>query len=170
MGDCSDDLASVMRDYELPLLRYVAALLRDPEAARDVVQETFLKYLDQRQGQGAPLRHVRAWLYRVAHNQALDYLRHQRHQTPLDEETAQQTPAAGRDPAATTAARDAETAAWQALEVLSDRDRQIVLLKVIEGKSYQEIADLMDISTSNVGFILHTALKKLATTLHTHLA
>jgi len=169
MGECCDDLTSVMREHELPLLRYVAALLRDPEAARDVVQETFLKYLDQRQAEGAPLRHVRAWLYRVAHNQALDYLRHQRHQTPLDEEAAQQLPATGRDPAATTAARDAEATAWRALHLLSERDRRIVLLKVIEGKSYQEIANLMELSTSNVGFILHTALKKLAAAVQPHL-
>ena len=45
---------------------------------------------------------------------------------------------------------------------LEPRDREVVILKIEHGRSYKEIAEIMEISVTNVGFILHTAIKKLA--------
>jgi RNA polymerase sigma-70 factor (ECF subfamily) len=53
-------------------------------------------------------------------------------------------------------------AAAIALETLSDRERQIVVLKVYEDMSYKEIAEITELSTGNVGFVLHRAMEKLA--------
>jgi RNA polymerase sigma-70 factor (ECF subfamily) len=50
---------------------------------------------------------------------------------------------------------------------LEPRDREIVILKIEHGRSYKEIAEIMGISVTNVGFILHTAIKKLAKSLNT---
>ena len=55
----------------------------------------------------------------------------------------------------------AENAA-EALSRLSVRERQLVVLKVYEEKSYKEIAEITGLTVGNVGFILHTAIKKLA--------
>ena len=60
----------------------------------------------------------------------------------------------------------AENAA-EALSRLSDRERQLVVLKVYEEKSYKEIAEITGLTVGNVGFILHTAIKKLAAMLAT---
>ena len=59
------------------------------------------------------------------------------------------------------ARRDAESAAWDMLKKLPEREQRIVTLKVVDGKSYKEIAEIMGLTTSNVGFILHTTMKKL---------
>ena len=48
------------------------------------------------------------------------------------------------------------------LDVLNDRERQIVMLKIVDELSYKEIAETMEISVSNVGFILHNSMKKMA--------
>jgi len=52
--------------------------------------------------------------------------------------------------------------AAQALRRLKDREQQIVILKVYEGKSYQEISEITGLTTGNVGFILHHAMRRLA--------
>jgi len=44
---------------------------------------------------------------------------------------------------------------------LDQREREILSLKVEQGKSYKEIASILDLSVSNVGFILHSAMKKM---------
>ena len=48
-------------------------------------------------------------------------------------------------------------------ESLNEREREIVILKMEHDKSYKEIAEIMNLTVSNVGFILHGALKKLRT-------
>ena len=49
---------------------------------------------------------------------------------------------------------------------LEPRDREVVILKIEHGRSYREISEIMGISVTNVGFILHTAIKKLAKNLN----
>jgi len=163
MSVLAEEVSELMRAHELPLVRYVAAILRDAESARDVVQDTFIKYLDQCQPGAPPIHNPKAWLYRVAHNLALDHLRRQARVTALDE-TTEQTLADThqRQPDEALSQHDAGIAAWHSLAILSERDRRIVILKVVDSKTYQEIAEIMDITTSNVGFILHQSLKKLA--------
>ena len=60
---------------------------------------------------------------------------------------------------------DQALGAAEALRRLGDRERELVVLKVYEEKSYKEIAEITGLTVSNVGFILHTAMKKLATML-----
>ena len=89
----------------------------------------------------------------------------------LDEEMIKKTHYSNNgDPASLVSKKDAESTAWKMLRTLSDREQQIVLLKVIERKSYPEIAKIMELSSSNIGFILHTSLKKLAKLMEEKLA
>lgn len=167
----SEEIGGIVREFQTPLLRYAAAILRQADLAQDVVQETFVKYLRYRERDGEPIQNLKAWLYRVAHNQALDLLRKGRRSEELSEEMERTTPSdTFHSPDVSTEMRDAESAAMQTLAILSDRDRQIVLLKVMEEKSYKEIAEVMGVTPTNVGFILHTSLKKMARALEGRLA
>lgn len=163
----TDEINRLVKTYEMPLLRYAAGIVKDTEAARDIVQETFIRYVDKRANDGAAIRYTKAWLYRVAHNLALDHLRKYKRQLELDETTQENLADHRLDtPDAAADKRDAEAAAWESLEILSDRDRQVVLLKVIDNKSYKTIAKQLNLTVTNVGFILHNSLKKLARELH----
>ena len=62
---------------------------------------------------------------------------------------------------------DAERAA-QALQTLSLREQQLVVLKIYEDKSYAEISEISGLTVGNVGYILHYAMKKLAAELRKH--
>ncbi len=75
------ELVSLMNRYERPLVRYAQSIVGELDGARDVVQETFIKYA-RGSAEGAPAlvvedasRHVESWLFTVTRNGALDHLR-----------------------------------------------------------------------------------------------
>src|SRR6266404_3013534 len=68
-----------------PVHRYVVAAFGDPAEAEDITQEAFLQ-LYQRMHAGHPVPNVRAWVFRVAHNLAIDRIRSHQSVELLDEE------------------------------------------------------------------------------------
>src|SRR5436305_15259890 len=73
--------------YEGPLTLYAARLLGDADAARDVVQETFLRLC--RQGRAGVEPRLAEWLYTVCRHRALDVLRKESRMSRLSEEQAE---------------------------------------------------------------------------------
>ena len=161
--DLADEITAVVEDYQASLLRYAGRMLRNAVQAEDIVQDAFTKFIKHRRDSGESIRNVKAWLYRVTHNLVLDHIRrHQRHQGHHETLQADLQDAAEESPAAEYSRRDAAQRAWQMLDVLNDRERQIVMLKIVDELSYKEIAETMEVSVSNVGFILHNSMKKMA--------
>jgi len=152
--------------YEGPLLRYAARLCRDPDAAQDIVQESFIKLFKNWNEEFSASPALSSWLYRVTHNCAVDYMRkqarrHLLHSRQAGEQRHFTPPDRGEW---FRISEQAEQAA-RALDALSLRERQLVVLKVYEEKSYREISEITGLSTGNVGYILHHAMKKLAASL-----
>src|SRR3989304_6234963 len=89
--DVALDFTQVVREYEERIVRYLSSLLGDGALAQDLTQETFLrvhKGLDRLRSPEART----AWIYRIASNLALDYLRsracrQERHTVPLEPNT-----------------------------------------------------------------------------------
>ena len=157
------DITEIIKEREAPLLRYAGRLIRDSEAARDVVQEVFIKYLRISQDrERVKIDNIPAWLYRVTRNMCLDHLKSKRVQLeiPIDENIANF--AGGESPDRTFEKEEAMTLIRKKLMGLEPRDREVVILKIEHGRSYREISEIMGLSVTNVGFILHTAIKKLA--------
>jgi RNA polymerase sigma factor (sigma-70 family) len=73
------EVFAVLKD---PVYRYLVSLLGTPAVAEDVLQETFIKLLEQLQ-RGHAVEQVRAWVFRVAHNTAISELR-RRHRQEAD--------------------------------------------------------------------------------------
>jgi len=161
-----DSLGAFLERYQNSLMRFVGKLLGDADAAQDVVQETFLEVA----------RHPRRlldvdschnWLLRVARNIGIDRIRR-------DARARKHTEAFGQTAAG--AVVEAPSRAMEAEEVrgvvraaiagLSARHRELLLLKVQEEKSYREIAEITGLTVTNVGYILHHAMKKLAANLN----
>lgn len=161
--------AAIVDAYQARLLRYVTRLLSHSSPAEDIVQRVFIKCATSWKGALEPSDDLSAWLYRIAHNEAIDYVRrekrlgflHLRHREEREaEETHVTLPAkgmgAGEEPT------EEALEAVEALQRLGERDRQLVTLRVYEEKSYREIAEITGLSVNNVGVTLHNALKKLA--------
>ncbi len=148
--------------YEGLLLRYAARLTGSASSAEDIVQNTFVKFIRKWRKDIEVSPETARWLYRVAHNEAIDHVRGEVRRQRLHAEHGDECMAQQEEgPAGGGISERAENAA-QALSRLSDRERQLVVLKVYEEKSYKEIAEITGLSVGNVGFILHTAMKKLA--------
>jgi len=161
-----DAFEAVVSQYEGPLLRYTGRILLDRDAAQDVVQNAFIKLFRRWKDELKPSPQVSSWLYRVAHNGAVDYLRKENRRRALHQRHARDrldfAPADRGD--AFRISEDAHRAV-KALHNLSLREQQLVVLKVYEEKSYREIAEIAGLTVSNVGYILHHAMKKMATAL-----
>jgi RNA polymerase sigma-70 factor (ECF subfamily) len=154
---------AIVSEYETMLLRYVARIVRCHEAAQDVVQETFIRLFKSWTDELKPCPQVSSWLYRVAHNCAVDFLRKESRRRLLHMRHAEERPHFSRPNRgkAFEISEEGERAA-AALQVLNLREQQLVLLKVYEEKSYREISDITGLTVSNVGYVLHHAMKKLA--------
>jgi RNA polymerase sigma factor (sigma-70 family) len=149
-----------LHDHESALITYTAGILNgDVERARDVVQDAFLKlYLAD------PDRvrdNVKAWLYRVCRNRALDILRKELRLEFGNEMALDTAPADFEEPGRHSDIEDLATTAWRLIEALPTNQREVLKLKFQHDSSYQQIADITGLTVGNVGFILHTALKKL---------
>ena len=148
-----------IRLHERPLLRYVIHLLGDPDRARDLVQDTFLKL--HRQPVTAIEGHVAEWLFTVARHAAFDLVRKEGRMTRFAEGQAERLVAAEPTPAAQTETRESCQQVLALLPRLPRNQQEVVRLKFQEGFSYKEIAAITHLSMGNVGFLLHTALATL---------
>lgn len=155
-----------MHRYEGPLLRYAGHVLNDADAAQDVVQEAFIRLLHHWKEPLDPCAKLSNWLYRVAYNCAVDYLRKRTRQRLLYRRFADEiAPAVPPDRGRGFRIGEAAARAAAALDTLPMRERQLVILKVYEEKSYKEISAITGLTVGNVGYILHHAMKKLAAVL-----
>ncbi len=154
---------AVVTEYEAALLRYASRILRDDDAAQDAVQNTFIRLLDKWKDELVPSPKLSSWLYRVAHNCAVDHLRRESRRRLLHLSQAREAPTEtppNRGDAFAISDRAAQAA--EVLRTLSLREQQLVILKVYEEKSYREIGDIAGLTPTNVGYILHHAMKKMA--------
>jgi len=160
-------IEDAIKSHENPLLRYAQHFVRDPDRARDIVQDTFLQLC--RSATNELKQRMPQWLYTVCRNRAVDIIRKERRmkQMPtLDDDSGRHNDAL--DPVDTESMphesiEAAETAAGllEQINTLPDRQQEVLRLKFHAGLSYKEIASVMDLTSTNVGFILHTAISKL---------
>ena len=146
--------------HEGPLLRYAASLLDgDLDRARDCVQDTFLKLCEHDVAKVAG--HLAPWLFTVCRHRALDTQRKDRRMTPLEDALMESQTTSEPAPDETVARRDSASSAMAFLRELPPNQREVVRLKFQNQLSYLEIAQVTALSVTNVGFLLHTALKTL---------
>ncbi|MBL9151683.1 MAG: sigma-70 family RNA polymerase sigma factor [Verrucomicrobiales bacterium] len=148
------------RDFEGPLIGYAAGLLGgDWERARDVVQDTFLKLYQQ--DPATVQGRLKSWLYTVTRNRAIDILRKDKPMTLSSSEAFEAIDDWRLDPAAEAERSESHAEVLRLVERLPENQREVIRLKFQADLSYKEIAEITDLSVSNVGFLLHTGIKRL---------
>lgn len=160
------ELFEVLRD---PIYRYVCRLIGKRPEAEDLTQEVFLRLFDSLQ-KGHAMGNVRPWLYRVAHNLAIDWLRQQGRLESIDHPgidqpgkaaTLLETPDARPTAEQGLLARERHQRLHKVITQLSPQQRHCLFLR-IEGLSYREIAETLDISISSVATFLGRGVKRIA--------
>ena len=142
--------------YHAPVYAVISGILRNPTDAADVTQEVFLKAFRGMRGfrQGSSLK---TWLYRIAVRESLNYKRwfwrHLRFQTSIDEERQDgfmELEDSASSPFEELATREIQQVVHQALGEVAPVFRAAVILRDLEGLSYEEVAEVLDVSVGTV--------------------
>lgn len=162
-SETSDWINTVVQQYERPLVRYAAQIIGDLERGRDVAQDTFLRLCkqDREQLDG----HLVEWLYTVCRNRALDVRRKESRMKSMTAEQTSVQESRDTDQAAVAEQQDTTTRVLEFVDRLTENQREVVRLKFQHGLSYKEIAAVTELSVTNVGYLIHTAIKRLRTEL-----
>ena len=142
---------AIVRRYRRPLQRYCERIL-PPARAEDAVQQAFLNAHTALRD-GAPPERLRPWLYRVAHNAALNLLR----QNGWTHEPLDPSLDGVERPDQAFERREGLRATLAALQALPERQRDALVLRELEGRSYDEIAAALGVSGGAVRQLLHRA-------------
>ena len=149
--------------YQAPLLRYAARLLHNATLAQDVVQNTLVKLSRRQPPPEQPGDEVRNWLFKVAHNEAVDLIRaEERKRRLLTRYAAERESEENSTRVFDTGLNEQEALVLDCLPVLSPLQRQVVLLRLQQGLSYEAIADIVGEKSGYVGNLLHHAVRQLA--------
>lgn len=134
--------------YRPALLRYCGAIVGSSRA-EDAVQQTLLN-AHTALGDADEVRHLRSWLYRIAHNVSLNLLRSVRDDVSLDADGAEglRLPAAA-SPVESFEASEQFRATVAALQALPERQRAALVLRELEGRSHEEIASALGVSAGS---------------------
>ena len=133
--------------YQRRVERLLSRSVRDPADVADLCQETFLaayRALPAFRGESA----FYTWVYRIAINAAKRHRAHQRPMESLDDDEGtfgtDAHPTDDATPEALLASRQLALGLNEAVEALAEDQRRALLLREVDGLSYDEIADLMD--------------------------
>lgn len=152
-------IGAAVNRFSGPLLHYARSITGDIEQARDVVQDTFIRMCDEKPERILP--HLTQWLYTVCRNRALDVQRKQHRTRPLEQAEMDLQASPEPSPAAQAELNDAHRKVLELLAELPENQNEVVRLKFQHGLSYREISAVTNLSESNVGFLIHTAIKTL---------
>ncbi len=152
-------ILSAVDRFEDPLLCFAVRLVGDLDRARDVVQETFLQLC--RQDPGELDGHLAQWLFTVTRNRALDVRRKEKRMKTMPPQKANGQ--LSREKSQVTQSEQNEDTARieELLKDLPENQQEAVRLKFQAELSYKEIAGVLDLSVTNVGYLIHTAIKRL---------
>jgi len=142
--------------YHAPVYGVISGILRNQNDAADVTQEVFLKAFRGIRG----FRHgssLKTWLYRIAVRESLNYKRwfwrHLRFQSSMEEEQGGGSvdfEDTGTSPFDELASREIQQAVHQALREVQPVFRVAVILRDLEGLSYEEVAEVLEVSVGTV--------------------
>jgi len=162
----------LVRRYERPVFSLIFRMVRDREVAEDLAQDTFIKVLNNID-RYRPEFKLSSWLFKIANNVTIDHLRKRQLATvSLDGSPHAQTAAEAQ-----ATSLDVESRGESALEAIESRElgsaieraigrlrpeyRSCILLRHVEGRSYEEIAATLDLPLGTVKTYIHRARHEL---------
>lgn len=149
---------AALERWEGPLLRYTRAITGDLEVARDVVQDAFLRLCAQPRERFVLMEdRLGEWLFTVCRHRALDVRKKEGRMSELPDAALDAATSGEPAPLAVVEGRDL----LNLVDTLPPAQAEVVRLRFQAGLSYKEIAAISGHSVSNVGFLLHTAIKAL---------
>ena len=162
----------LIKRYERPVFSLVFRMVRDRELAEDLTQDTFVKVLSHLDRYRTDFK-FSSWLFKIANNVAIDHLRRRQ----LDTISFDGSPHADSSDAVAASSFDLSDESENALEEMEAKElgsaieraisslrpeyRSCILLRHVEGRSYEEIASTLDLPLGTVKTYIHRARHEL---------
>ena len=158
--------------YQRPVFSLIYRLVRDREKSEDLAQDTFIKVLNALDRYD-PSYKFSSWIFKIAHNTALDHLRKREPETlsldgsphartAAEIEATTLTPAStDESPEAFTSSRELGVEIEKAIGTLRAEYRTAILMCHVEGRPYEEIAQIMDVPLGTVKTYIHRGRNEL---------
>jgi RNA polymerase sigma factor (sigma-70 family) len=143
---------AIVERYRRPLLRYLRRLLSDT-LAEDVVQATFINAWSSMRT-GTEVRELRPWLYRIAHNAAINALKKV---GEAMEEVPESVGGFATEPATELERRDEMQRALTSIAALPSRQRTALLAVAIDGRAHSDVAEELGLTDGAVRQLVHRA-------------
>jgi RNA polymerase sigma-70 factor (ECF subfamily) len=152
-------LADIYDCYAESIYGYLYRYLGDAHLAEDLTSDVFLKLLQALGTSRAPRDQLKGWLYRVAHNLAMDWFRQQAkgEPLPLNEELVSDS----ASPGAMVEEHQDQHRLRQAIRQLTPSQQQVILLRFGEGMKIKQVGQLLGKSEGSIKLIQHRALRRL---------
>ena len=162
----------LIRRYERPVFSLIYRMVRDRELAEDLAQDTFIKVLNHID-RYRPEFKLSSWLFKIANNVAIDHLRRRQldtisidgspHAQTQDAIEATSFDVVGQQESALDEmeARELGGAIERAIATLRPEYRSCIMLRHVEGRSYEEIAATLDLPLGTVKTYIHRARHEL---------
>jgi RNA polymerase sigma-70 factor (ECF subfamily) len=163
----------LVRRYERPIFSLLYRMVRDRELAEDLSQETFVKALNAIESY-RPEYKFSSWLFKIANNAAIDHLRRREldtlslegspHAVTPDamEATALQIGDRAENPLDIVEAKELGGEIERAIASLRPEYRACILLRHVDGRAYEEIAEMLDLPLGTVKTYIHRARNEFA--------
>jgi RNA polymerase sigma-70 factor (ECF subfamily) len=162
----------LIRRYERPLFSLLYRMVRDRELAEDLAQETFIKALNAIESYRPEFK-FSSWIFKIANNAAIDQLRRRELDTlslegspnavtpEAMEATALQIGDRQESPLDTVEAKELGGQIEAAIAQLRPEYRSCILLRHVEGRAYEEIAQILNLPLGTVKTYIHRARNEL---------
>jgi RNA polymerase sigma-70 factor (ECF subfamily) len=162
----------LIRRYERPVFSLIFRMVRNRELAEDLSQETFVKVLNAIQSYRPEFK-FSSWVFKIANNAAIDHIRKRELDTlslegsphadtpELIEATALQISERAESQLEEVENRELGGAIERAIERLRPEYRACILLRHVEGRTYEEIAEILDLPLGTVKTYIHRARNEL---------
>jgi RNA polymerase sigma-70 factor (ECF subfamily) len=162
-ANLEDQLEQVFAALRVPVYQYLYSLFGDSGEAEDIAQDAFLQ-LYKTLLKGQEVRNVRYWIFRVAHNLAINRIGNRQFVTTFDsvswEQFERNLTDSALNPEQAMLRREKYERLFNGLKRLTMNERQCLYLRA-EGFRYREIADIMGVGVPTVGEYLRRSITKL---------
>lgn len=159
--------AEIIGRYQGKLFAYLYRLIGNKDEAEDLLQDVFIKVYKNLHSYDSE-RKFSSWIYRIAHNEAVNYIKRKSLKRFISWEDISST----KDKLESRSQEDGADEAWMRKETVRDVDaainllpakyKQVLLLRYFSDKSYEEIGEILGKPVNTVGTLINRAKRKLA--------
>lgn len=159
--------AIIIERYQGKLFAYLYRLIGGREEAEDLLQDVFIKAFKNLKSYDAD-RKFSSWIYRIAHNEAVNYIKRKSLKRFISWEDVTST----KDKLISNSTEEGADDLWMKKEAIKEVDeainrlpikyKQVLLLRYYSEKSYEEISEILQKPVNTVGTLINRAKKKMA--------